>query len=145
VYFILFIIKPNFFGEFISEFKSDKLSSKFYNFMMLERVLVGVGLVLLLNVNAEAVLPMIVFIAIGAFIFVKKPYKQQLHNYRQIANMTIATIVECVYLAFTMTNSSVRDTSKIFFLLPLFVCGLLIICVGYNGAAIVYSIYKFFK
>jgi hypothetical protein len=43
--------------------------------MMVERLLVGVGMVLLLKFNVKGVLPMPIFVIIGIFIAVKKPYK----------------------------------------------------------------------
>jgi hypothetical protein len=33
-YFQFIIVKPNWFGEFVNEFKADELSSKFYNIVM---------------------------------------------------------------------------------------------------------------
>jgi hypothetical protein len=35
-YFAFIIAKPTFFGEFVADFKNDKLSSKFYNAMILQ-------------------------------------------------------------------------------------------------------------
>jgi hypothetical protein len=72
---------------------------------MLERVVVGVGLVFLAKFNAECVLPIIIFASIGVFIIVKRPYKQKLHNFRQISNMAIAMIIEIIYLAYSQTDS----------------------------------------
>jgi hypothetical protein len=112
---------------------------------MLERLCVGMGLVLLLKVNAEAVIPMVVLVAVATFVALKRPYKKQYHNVRQIANMGIAIIVECVYLAFKLTDNGVHNTSQLFFYLPLIICGLLVVCVGYKGAAIGYSIFKLIK
>jgi hypothetical protein len=145
VYFAFIIIKPAFFGEFTNEFKKDTLCSKFYNAMILERLIVGMALVLLLKVNVEALLPMLVFIGAVFFIVLKRPYISRHQNIRQTANMSIVIVVECVYLAYRLTDRSVRNTSQIFFYLPLFVCGLLIACVAYSAVAIVFSIVKFVK
>jgi hypothetical protein len=74
-YFAFIIIKPNFFGEFTDEFKNDKVSPKFYNAMILERLVTGTGLVFLLNFDAEGALLMVIFIIAVVFIAVKRPYR----------------------------------------------------------------------
>jgi hypothetical protein len=72
---------------------------------MLERVVVGAGLVFLVKANAECVLPLIIFASIGMFIIVKQPYKQKFNNFRQISNMAIAMIVEIIYIAYAQADS----------------------------------------
>jgi uncharacterized membrane protein YjfL (UPF0719 family) len=103
---------------------------------------VGIGLVLLLSANVGAVLPMVIFFAVAALITVKHPYREKCHNNRQIANMSIIVAVECIYLAFQF---NIQNTSPIFLYLPLAVCCLLIICVAYNGVAIVYGTSQFIR
>ncbi len=53
----------------------DRVSSKFYNMMLVERMLVGSGLVFLLSFKFEEVVPMAVFVGVGVLIAIKKPYK----------------------------------------------------------------------
>lgn len=146
-YFIFLLLKPEpeFFGEFVEEFKKDKVSSKYYNFMLFERLLVGSCLVFLLSVNINAAIPMGVFLLTGIFVAVKKPYREVYQNNRAIANMSIALIVEAVYLAYTLTPADKRSSMPIFLYLPFVVCALLIVCVIYNGVAIIYNIYKMCK
>ena len=108
-------------------------------------MLVGSGLVFLLSVKVEAALPIAIFVATGIFVAVKRPYKENYHNNRVIANMTIAITVEGIYMGYRMIDPAKQGSSKIFFYLPFIVCGLLLICVIYNSAAIVYSIYKMIK
>lgn len=74
-YFVFLLLKPEYFGEFTESFKKDKLSSKYYNFMIIERVLLGVCLVVMLPIALEGVVPSAVFLLTGAFVVVKKPYK----------------------------------------------------------------------
>lgn len=145
VYFVLLILRPEWFGEFTQEFKKDKVSQKFYNLMIIERILIGAGLVLLLNVNVVGAVPLAIFALTAIFIVVKSPYKERLQNFRQVANMAIAIIVEAVYLAYKMANSETRNTSQIYFYLPIIVCALLILCVIYNSVALIHSIYKFIR
>jgi hypothetical protein len=59
--------------------------------------------------------------------------------------MSIVVIVECIYLIYKLTDKRVRHASQIFSYLPLIVCGLLIVCVAYNAAAIAFNIFKFTK
>ena len=143
-YFVFLLLKPEFFGEFTDEFKKDRVSSKYYNFMLFERVLVGSCLVFMLAANIGAVVPLAVFLLTGIFIAVRKPYRENYHCYRAAANMAIAAVVMGVYLFYTLTPAENRN-SGIFLYLPLIVCGLLMVCVIYNSGAIVYSIYKMCK
>jgi hypothetical protein len=99
----------------------------------------------LLAVKVEVALPIAIFLMTGIFVAVKKPYKENYHNHRVMYNMTIAITVEGIYLAYKMVDPAAISESKIFFYLPFIVCGLLLICVIYNGAAIIYGIYKIFK
>lgn len=58
--------------------------------------------------------------------------------------MTIAIVVEAVYMAYKMTPTN-KQQSPIFIYMPFIVCGLLAVCVIYNAALTVYSIYKMFR
>jgi hypothetical protein len=97
---------------------------------MIERIVVGIGLVMLLSTKLAGIIPIVVFVLIGTYIVVKHPYKAKYNNIRQVANMTIATAVECVYLAYQFTDAYARNKIPIFFYLPLIVCILLVCCVG---------------
>ncbi len=140
-YFVFLLLKPQFFGEFVESFKKDKLSSKMYNFLLVERVLVGGCLVFLLAVSMEAVVPLAVFLLTGVFVVVKRPYRENYHNFRAVANMSISCVVLAIYLVFRMSSPENRN-KPIFVYLPLVVCVLLIICVLYNSIFIIMSIYK---
>ena len=98
-----------------------------------------------MSVKVVAALPIAVFLLTGIFVAVKRPYRERYHNNRAIANMTIAMIVEGIYMAYRMTDSAQQESSKIFFYLPFIICGLLLICVIYNSAAIAYGIYQTIK
>jgi len=143
-YFFFLIFKPDFFGEFTKSFKT-KLMAKFYNAIIVERIVVGSGLVLLISVKKEGLLPLIIFLLIGAFIGVKQPYKEGHHNWRQVANMAIAIVISAIFLAYSSYDTQMQNHSKTAAILPILVLILLLICVIYNGAAIVYSIYKMLK
>ena len=74
-YFFFMICKCDYFGEYTNSFKRDKISAKYYNFMLIERVIVGSCLIFMLPVAVEGVVPAAIFLLIGIFVIVKKPYK----------------------------------------------------------------------
>ena len=113
--------------------------------MMIERVIVGILLVAMLDVNVEAGIPLALFFGLGIFLIVKRPYKNNYNNVRAITNMTISVVVMAVYLAYRMAPTSVKNKSEIFFYLPLIICVLLMVCVLYNSAVLIYTIVTFFK
>lgn len=131
----------DFFGEFVDEFKKDRLSSKYYNFVLLERVINGCGLVLLLSVSMGAVLPMAMFLLTAGFVAVKSPHRDNYQKYRVLANVAISLTVEVVYLLYRMAAPEKRH-SGMFLYLPFAVVGLLAVCVIYNTVAIIYNIIK---
>jgi uncharacterized membrane protein YecN with MAPEG domain len=73
--------------------------------MIIERILIGAGLILLLKVNLEGAAPLAIFALTAIFILVKSPYIKRLHNFRQIANMGIGIIVEGIYIAYKLTSA----------------------------------------
>jgi membrane-associated HD superfamily phosphohydrolase len=106
------------------------------------RVLVGIALITLRNVAVGAIFPILVFAAIGAFIVVKSPYKKQRDNIRQIGNMVITIVILVLCLVYKVAGKS---TNSFYLFLPVIICVLLVACVCYNGAAIVYSVYEMIK
>lgn len=103
-YFVFLLLKPEYFGEYTESFKKDKLSSKYYNFMLIERVLLGACLVVMLPIAMEGAVPSGVFLLTGVFVIVKKPYQKNYHNCRVVANMSISLIVEVIYLIYKITS-----------------------------------------
>lgn len=73
-YFFFLLFKPEYFGEYTESFKKDKICSKYYNFMLIERILVGSLLIFMLPVAVEGIIPTAIFLICGIFVFVKKPY-----------------------------------------------------------------------
>lgn len=61
--------------------------------MLIERLLVGSCLIFLISSGIGAVVPLVVFIILGAIVLIKKPYKETYNNYRVIANMSILIAV----------------------------------------------------
>ncbi len=103
-YFVFLLLKPEYFGEFTESFKKDKVSSKYYNFMLIERVLLGACLVVMLPIAMEGAVPSAIFLLTGIFVIVKRPYQENYHNYRVVSNMSISLIVEVIYLFYKITS-----------------------------------------
>lgn len=72
--------------------------------MLIERVLLGGCLVVMLPIAMEGAVPSAVFLLTGIFVIVKKPYQENYHNYRVVANMSISLIVEVIYLFYKITS-----------------------------------------
>jgi hypothetical protein len=68
-----------------------------------------IGSLMLLNVSAEGMLPIVTFIGVVPVVAVKRPF----HNIRQIANISIAIIVDFIDLAY---KTQTRATSPKYFL-----------------------------
>lgn len=73
-YFIFMAYSPSFFGEFTESFRRAKNSSKYYNLVLVERIIVGTLLVVLLSVNLEIVVQMSIFGALIIYIALVGPY-----------------------------------------------------------------------
>jgi phosphotransferase system glucose/maltose/N-acetylglucosamine-specific IIC component len=106
-------------------------------------MLVGIALIALEKIAVGAILPILVFVAIGVFIGVKSPYKKSMDNIRQISNMVITILILAIYLVYKTTGKS--STNNFYLFLPAIICLLLIACVCYNGAAIIHRLYKLLK
>lgn len=141
-YLVFYLLKPEFFGEYTNSFKTDCFSSKFYVIPMLERAIVGCTLVLLLSIPFEAAAAIVVFLVMGIVVLVRSPYSQKYNNRRVILNMVICLCVESIYIWYRTASVKAKHSSSIAFYLPVLVVVLLILCVIYNSAAIVYQIYR---
>ena len=92
--FVFFIRKPKYFGEYTACFKADGgVSTKYYCLVMIERMIIGLSLVILLKVNVEAAFPLAIFLTFGILVAVKRPYRAKKNNIRVVANMGICVFV----------------------------------------------------
>ena len=108
--------------------------------MLIERLIVGCSLVLMLTVDVQLLVPIIIFVFVGIFVLVKKPYQERYHSWRVLANMFIASVIMAIYLSYKSTTASSRK-GDVFLYLPMLVVILLIICVLYNVVAMIYNFY----
>lgn len=119
-----------------------KLSFFWYNILIIERVVVGISLVLMMDIYLAQLFFIAIFLFLAIVVFVLRPYKEAYHNYRFIANMAITIAILIVYLCYTATREEDQPENPIWLYMPLLVCGLLIICIVYNLFFLVYSIIK---
>lgn len=61
-----------------------------------------------------------------------------MHNIRFSINMFVCMIVQGVYLGYKKMSFQERNGGAIWFLMPIIVCGLLLLTVIYNGAILIY-------
>lgn len=106
---------------------------------MVERLVVGGFLVFLLSVELCLLVTIGLFLLLGAFVAVRRPYLKPMHNVRFVCNMLICIIIQAIYLGYK--RATLRDQTKeqLWIIMPLVVCILLLICVIYNIIAVVYE------
>ncbi len=99
-------------------------------------------MILLLKTKLGSAVPLTVFAMFGVFLLIRPVYKEDWQKVRAFCNFAVCVCIEAIYLSYSLVDPNERQNSKIFFYLPLIVCGLLIICVVYNLVALVYRICK---
>lgn len=109
---------------------------------MVERLVVGGFLVFLLSVELCLLVTIGLFLLLGAFVAVRRPYLKPMHNVRFVCNMLICIIIQAIYLGYK--RATLRDQTKqaVWLSMPILVCVLLIICVVYNAVALVYELVR---
>ena len=81
----------------------DKICPKYYAIMLLERLVVGVCLVLLIDIDYDIIVPISIFLVIGIFVIIKKPFNEPYKNRRVIANMSISITINSIYMSYRLT------------------------------------------
>lgn len=109
---------------------------------MIERLMVGVLLVVLINAKFQGISFVVIFSLVTLFIAVKKPYTKNYNNVRSAVNFAVIIIIQCVFLYYSTLDLQNKNKNKFVLYLPLIVCGLLLASVLYNSAAILYSVYQ---
>ena len=107
---------------------------------MIERIAVGSGLVLLMDIELSALLAISVFFVLGLYVLFCRPYLKKMHNIRFICNMLICIAIQIIYLLYRKSSLQDQHTQPIWFLMPIVVCGLLIICLIYNVVILIYEL-----
>jgi hypothetical protein len=99
LYFVLLEKKPGMFGEFKRRFLKDFVWEKYYNFLMVERLVVSLCLVLVSNTYAQLGVPILFFTVETFVILVWKPYTGRLEWLRPALNQSITILILGIYLA----------------------------------------------
>lgn len=154
VYFILLAKFPRYFGEFVYYFRKKRATQqeddkagfctvvnwKWYNILMVERIVVGLSLVFLLSVEVSPVVPIVVFLLLGAYAILRRPYLKTMHNVRFACNMLICIVILGIYLGYKKASFIDEHKSTVWLIMPIVVCILLIICLIYNVAILIYEL-----
>ena len=102
--FILLMRSSKNFGEYDSFFSPYDRKSKFlYNWLIVERMAVGVSLPIIAMKYALFV-PLACFILQGILIIVIKPYRRKYDNYRAVANVGISIAVVAIMGYFALAS-----------------------------------------
>jgi hypothetical protein len=99
LYFVLLQKKPGMFGEFKRKFLKDYVWEKYYNFLMVERLVVSLCLVLVPNIYAQLGIPALLFVFEIVIIVVYKPYTGRLEWLRPALNQSITILILGIYMA----------------------------------------------
>ena len=113
---------------------------KWYNILMVERILVGSCLVFLLLVEFSPAVTIGVFLLLGVFAVVRKPYLELRHNVRFACNTLICIAIQGIYLGYKKASFHDQNKQPLWLMMPVVVCVLLILCIIYNAAALVHDI-----
>lgn len=97
-----------YFGEFNYYFKNNKqkyeIDKKMYNIMIIERFIIGSVLIFTYSLKFSLIILMILFLILGIFVIVRKPYKYLRHNIRFAMNMLITIIILSIYTFYKFQN-----------------------------------------
>lgn len=110
--------------------------------LLCERCLIGFVIVATVKQKYSLISVIALTTIFGILTVIMRPYAKNSHNVRFLCNMIITAIVMGIYLFYNISTTHEKGTTKIFLYLPLIICLLLLVCVAYNGASIVHSLYK---
>lgn len=75
-YSLLFVVKPDFFGEFVDFFNDDSsIDKKTYLVLTAERIGVSVGLIVMLHTSYSPIMVIVVYAVLLLCQIIKRPYK----------------------------------------------------------------------
>ena len=114
------------------------ISWKWYNILMVERILVGTCLVFLLSIELSPLVTIAVFLLLGAYTVVRRPYLKTMHNVRFACNMLICIAIQAIYLSYKKASLNDQNKLSVWLTMPIIVCILLIVCIIYNVAILIY-------
>lgn len=137
-YSVLFILKPDFFGQFVDFFSDESFNKKTYLILIVERIGISIGLTVMLFTVYSPIMIIVVYSIMLICQILKRPYKETRHNIRQICNFVIVIAIQIIYLIYN--TDTVINQSKIqsYSILPIVVCSLLVVCVIYSAVALGY-------
>ena len=121
------------------------MSWKWYNILMVERILFGTCLVFLLSFELSPLVTIAVFLLLGACTVIRRPYLKTMHNVRFVCNMLICVVIQAIYLSYKKASFNDQNKQPVWLAMPIVVCILLIICIIYNVAILIYELFMKYK
>ena len=121
------------------------MSWKWYNILMVERILFGTCLVFLLSFELSPLVTIAVFLLLGAYTVIRRPYLKTMHNVRFVCNMLICVVIQAIYLSYKKASFNDQNKQSVWLVMPIIVCILLIICIIYNVAILIYELFMKYK
>lgn len=155
VYFGLIIKFPEHFGEFVLAFRKKEslkegqdnsggvitaINWKWYNILMIEHLVVGAALIFLLSVEISPLVTIGVFLMLGIHVVIRRPYLKTMHNVRFAANMLVCIGIQAIYLVYKKASLKDQNKQSLWLVMPIIVCILLLLCVLYNVAVLIYEL-----
>ena len=98
-------------------------------------------LVFMLASKLSFLLVICVYAAFGVIVVLRRPYMKTHHNIRYILNVVIVIVIQIIYLGYNQQTMESQNKSSLYNkALPLIVVILLLVCVLYSAAAIIWEI-----
>ena len=94
---------------------------------------------LLLETKYSSLLIILVFVLIGVLTAIRRPYFRFGHNIRFLCNLLICISIQTIYFCYGLSE---QKSHKVWLIMPIVVCALLVICFVYNSVYLVYDIIR---
>jgi len=102
LYFLLYMFKNNNFGEYYKKFNySSVIWSRFYLFMIAERWISGLALILAINTHFSIAPALIFALILLIMVVIFKPFIKRNHNIRFCLNMIFTICILVIYMFYS--------------------------------------------
>ena len=119
------------------------MSKYHYNCLILERFVIGIWLVFMMDFKLTLLLPIFVYLIFVLESISLKPYTKLRHNVRFACNMAISIVILIIYLVYNTTSQdSLGSQSKVWIYAPIVILILLLVCIIYSAVFILKSLMK---
>ena len=78
---------------------------------------------------------------LGVYSILRRPYLKTMHNVRFACNMLICIVIQGIYLGYKKASINDQNKQSLWLIMPIVVCVLLIVCVIYNVAFLIFELF----